>query len=149
MDEKGEVGKSAVEMVCEALFDFAIDRRDVVDIAARLPECPDARRATVEHELQILKIISVGWGLSYCMPAGGLKEEITTRFWQAVQDFSYSLSSTTELLIQHALACFFRSFFPGSHIPSARVPIYQKLAARTAKKAALCMLFQKCSKNRV
>jgi hypothetical protein len=47
-----------------------------------------------------LKIISVGWSLSYALPAGDLKGEITTRFWQAVQAFSESLSSTTELLIQ-------------------------------------------------
>jgi len=91
--------KTGIEVACEALFDFAIDRRDVADIMARLPEIQDACRATVEHELQILKIISVGWTLSYYLPAGPLKEEMTMRFWQAVHDFSKSLSSTAELLI--------------------------------------------------
>jgi hypothetical protein len=92
-------GKTGIEVVCKSLFDFAIDRRDVVDIMARLPEIPGVRRATVEHELQILKIISVGWGISFYLPAGPLKEEVAVCFWQAVRDFSKSLSSTAELLI--------------------------------------------------
>lgn len=94
-----EDSKSGTEAACEALFNFAIDRRDVVDITARFPGLPDARRATMEHELQILKIISVGWSLSYCLPAGALKEEMTVRFWRAVEDFSKSLSSAAELFV--------------------------------------------------
>lgn len=106
MTQKNESGKNGIEVVCEALFDFAIDRRDVAEIMARFPRSSDARRATVEHELQILKIISVGWSLSYCMPAGDVKEEITTRFWGAVHDFSKSLSRTTELLIRQEIDFF-------------------------------------------
>lgn len=96
-----EDGNSKIEVACEALFNFAIDRRDVVDIMARLPGVSDTRRATMEHELQILKIISVGWSLSFYLHGGPLKEEMTVRFWQAVQEFSKSLSSTAELLIDH------------------------------------------------
>lgn len=105
---ESEKGNTGVETVCEALFNFAIDRRDVEGIMARLPEVPDARRARVEHELQILKIISVGWTLSYCLPAGSLKEEMTVEFWQAVLDFSKSLSSTAELML-HQDVDFFES----------------------------------------
>ena len=42
-----------------------MDREDVKDLVANLPEETDIRGVTVEYELQILKIISVGWSISY------------------------------------------------------------------------------------
>src|SRR5690242_3917745 len=45
------------------------------------------------------------------------------------------------------LDCSLRS--PKCQIASARLPMYQKLAASTAKKAALCIESQKYSKKRV
>lgn len=91
--------KSKIEMAGEDLFNFAIDRRDVVDIMARLPGTSDSQRATLEHELQILKIISVGWSLSFYLEESPLKSELVAHFWQLVHEFSISLSQTTELLI--------------------------------------------------
>jgi len=45
----------------EDLFNFAIDREDAKMLMAHLPEEADIKRSTVEYELQILKIISIGW----------------------------------------------------------------------------------------
>jgi hypothetical protein len=95
-----ENDKSEIEKTCDELFRFAIDRENLRGLVAGLPEASDIFRATVEHELQILKIISVGWSLSYYLPDSPLKTELTTRFWQSVRDFSKDLAQTTKLLIQ-------------------------------------------------
>ena len=57
--------KTEIEKAAEALFNFAVDREDVKALVANLPEETDIQGVTVEYELQILKIISVGWSISY------------------------------------------------------------------------------------
>lgn len=47
------------------LFDFAVDREDTKALMARLPADTAANRVAVEYELQALRIISVGWSISY------------------------------------------------------------------------------------
>ena len=49
------------------MFNFAIDREDVKWLLAQLPEQTEVKLSTVEYELQILKIISVGWGTAYLL----------------------------------------------------------------------------------
>lgn len=93
-------------MAGKDLFNFAIDRRDVSTIMDRFPGESKSQRATVEHELQILKIISVGWSISYYLVDSPLKRELTASFWKAVHDFSVSLSQTTELLIRQDIDFF-------------------------------------------
>lgn len=98
--------KSNIELASEDLFNFAFDREDVKALMSRLPKSSDAERATIDHELQILKIISVGWSLSFYLEDSLPKNQLTAFFWQAVHEFSKSLSQTTELLI-HADIDFF------------------------------------------
>lgn len=95
-----ENDKSEIEKTCDELFRFAIDRGNLQGLMAGLADASDVFRATVEHELQILKIISVGWSLSYYLPDSPLKTELTARFWQSLRDFSKDLTQTTKLLIQ-------------------------------------------------
>jgi len=83
----------------EDLFNFAIDREDVKMLMARLPEEADIKRSTVEYELQILKIISIGWCISYYLENGAQKNQILEGYWQAVHEFSQSISTTTGLMI--------------------------------------------------
>ncbi len=83
----------------EDLFNFAIDREDVKMLMAHLPEEADSKRSTVEYELQILKIISIGWCISYYLENGAQKNQLLESHWQAVHEFSQSISTTTELMI--------------------------------------------------
>ena len=62
---KQEKKPSKIEQAAEDLFNYAIDREDVKLLMANLAEQADVKRTTVEYELPILKIISVGWSLSY------------------------------------------------------------------------------------
>lgn len=81
------------------LFNFAIDREDVKWLMARLPETAAVKRPAVEHELQILKIITVGWSIAFCLADNPGKTPLSETFWSAIQEFARGLSQTTELMI--------------------------------------------------
>jgi hypothetical protein len=83
----------------QALFDYAIDREDVKWLMGQLHEAADVNRHTVEYELQILKIISVGWSIAYHLEDAPTKAPLQEDFWVAVQAYAQSLSQTTELMI--------------------------------------------------
>ena len=90
---------SRIEQVASDLFNYAIDREDIKWLMANLAEEADVKRTTVEYELPILKIISVGWSLSYFLPGGPQKDELSNLYWTAINDFSKDISSTTEMMI--------------------------------------------------
>ena len=96
--EKQEKKPSKIEQTAEDLFNYAIDREDVKWLIANLAEQADVKRTTVEYELPILKIISVGWSLSYFLTSGPQKDELSSLYWTAINDFSKDLSSTTEMM---------------------------------------------------
>lgn len=83
----------------EDLFNFAIDRDDVKYLLAQLPKETSVKPVKVEYELQILKIIGVGWSLSFHLQENTAKDEILGTFWQAIQQFAEGLSETTGLMI--------------------------------------------------
>ena len=93
-----EPTKSPVKQAGEDLFNFAIEREDTKWLMARLPAEADVKPTTVEYELQILKIISVGWSISYFLAEWPEKQKLNQIFWDAVRDFAGSLSSTTEMM---------------------------------------------------
>lgn len=91
--------KSAVEQAAEDLFNFAIDREDIKKLMATLSESAAIKRDSVEYELQILKIITVGWAIPYCLENSGQKDQITACYWHTIQHFSQNLSETFGLII--------------------------------------------------
>lgn len=82
----------------EDLFNFAIDREDTRWLMERLPREADVPRGTVEYELQLLKIISVGWSIHFHLENRPQKDALAERFWRAVQQFSRELSSTAGMV---------------------------------------------------
>lgn len=98
--------KSPSEQAAEDLFNFAIDREDVKFLIAKLHEAADVKRSSVEYELQILKIISVGWAISYHLKDYPQKDQIGVHYWRAVQDFSQNLSETFGLIVSQPLDYF-------------------------------------------
>lgn len=80
------------------LFNFAIDREDVKWLMDRLPETAAVTRHTVEYELQILKIITVGWSIVYCLEESPHKTPLSEIFWEGIREFSGGLRQTTELM---------------------------------------------------
>lgn len=99
MGQNQDKEKSEIEKAGEDLFNFAIAREDTKTLMARLPDETGIKRETVEYELQILKIISVGLGISYYIENAALKEALSECYWKAVYELSQSVSETTGLLI--------------------------------------------------
>jgi len=85
--------------VAEDLLAFAIDRQDIKWCVAHLPADDALNPVAIDYELQILKIISVGWSLTYLMADKPHKTSLVNLFWNAVQEFSEHLSHTSGLMI--------------------------------------------------
>jgi hypothetical protein len=79
------------------LFQFAIDRGDMNIILDVLPWDAPGRRATLEYEIQILRIVSVGWAITYFLADNPLKTPLGHHFWQQVRAFSETLSASATL----------------------------------------------------
>ncbi len=95
---KQEEKPSKIEQAGEDLFNYAIDREEVKWLMANLAEEADIKPTTVEYELPILKIISVGWSLSYHLETSPQKDQLMDLYWTAINDFSKDLSTTTEMM---------------------------------------------------
>jgi hypothetical protein len=91
--------KSVMEQAGEDLFSFAVDREDVKTLLEYLPKEADIMRSKVEYELAILRIISVGWCISYFLEDSPNKNRLGELYWKAVHAFSQSISSTAGLMI--------------------------------------------------
>jgi hypothetical protein len=118
--------KTGVEKAKEDLFNFAINREDVKTLMAHLPEAADIRRGKVEYELQILKIISIGWSISYYLENFAQKNQLLELYWKAVHEFTQSISTTTGMMIGNNIDYF--------QILKERLDMY--LAAMTQKPGA-------------
>jgi hypothetical protein len=94
-----EKKKTKLEKAAADLLEFAIDREDVKWLMDRLPEEADIKRVTVEYELQILKIIGVGWSLSYYLENSPRKAALLELYWNSINEFSQGLSTATEYMI--------------------------------------------------
>ena len=105
MAEKG-AQPIKIEDVGRGLFDFALEREDIKWLLARLPGDMETKPATVEYELQILKIVAVGWSIAFHMESHPWKTPLQEMFWQAIREFSQNLSTTTELMTGHGIDYF-------------------------------------------
>jgi len=88
---------TSLEKVSENLVNFSVDRDDLNRIMAMLPEDENVNRVTVEYEIPLLKIVSVGWAIAYFMENRPEKKALLESFWQSIDEFSRSLSDVTNL----------------------------------------------------
>ncbi|MGD8846241.1 MAG: hypothetical protein PVI54_12050 [Desulfobacteraceae bacterium] len=92
--------KTPIEQGVEDLFNYAIERDDIKWLLGQLPKQAQVKPNSVEYELQILKIVAVGWGISYFLEGTPKrKSSMSELFWRAINDYSKQLSETTGLLI--------------------------------------------------
>ena len=106
MMEQSRESRLDLEQAGEELFNFAVDREDVMWLVAQVPETVQVRRSKVEYELQILKIISVGWGISYYLGVSPHKGALLESYWGAVQELSRSVSATAGQMTGQAIDYF-------------------------------------------
>ena len=92
-----EKAEHTVAHAGEQLFQFAIDRGDMNAIIEALPlEVPD-KRVALEYEIQLLRIISVGWAIAFFLADSDLKSPLGHYFWDKIRDFSTTLSASASL----------------------------------------------------
>ncbi|WDP92839.1 MAG: hypothetical protein HUN04_25190 [Desulfobacter sp.] len=90
-------GKLSVEDLARNLASFAIDRTDLKELMAALPGENDLNMTTLEYELGILKILSVGWGIAFYMAATDKhKAPLTETYWEMIREISENISTLTE-----------------------------------------------------
>jgi hypothetical protein len=86
-----------VARIGERLFQFAIDRGDMNTILDALPPVMIEKRAALEYEIQLLRIISVGWAIAFFLADSGLKTPLGQYFWDHIRTFSTTLSASASL----------------------------------------------------
>lgn len=87
----------AVQQLAQDLAAFAIDRTDLKELLAAIPENSNLNLTVIEYELQILKILSVGWAISFFLPATDKnKGPLTQMFWKFIRETSQNISDLTE-----------------------------------------------------
>jgi len=90
-------GTLTVDQVAENLSAFAIDRADIKSLLGSIPEGHPIDLTRLEYELAILKILSVGWGLAFFMPATDMnKAPLTQTFWEQIRQIANNVSTLTE-----------------------------------------------------
>jgi len=115
--------KTGLEQAWESLFSFAVDRGDVKTLVADLSGEANCKPSAVEYELQILKIVSTGWSISFFMANNPHRNQLAENFWRLIHDFSLTLSETTGLMTGHDINYF--------HVLKERLDTY--VAALTDK----------------
>ena len=87
-----------IEKFGENLSTFAINRDDLKELIAAIPKDSELNLSTIEYELQILKIISVGWALAFYMPESDKnKKPLGEIYWSYISEISNNISNLTDL----------------------------------------------------
>jgi len=87
-----------LQNMSENLASFAVDREDIKQLLATIPEDDAIKPVTVEYELQLLKIISAGWAINVYMDGKSEKDLLAENFWLIIRAFSKDLSGTLNLV---------------------------------------------------
>lgn len=85
-----------VEQLTTNLSTYAIDRDDLKSLLQTIPEKNDLNMATVEYELQILRILSVGWAISFYMAQQPVKKRVSLLFWEEIRQVAAKISTLLE-----------------------------------------------------
>ncbi len=84
--------KNEIKKICENLSAFAIDRADLKSILSLIEKKQAVNLVTVEYELALLRIISVGWSLSVNLENHPEKDEFALCFWNLIRDLSKDIT---------------------------------------------------------
>ena len=89
--------ESPVARAGEHLFQYAIDRDEMKLILDALPLPVPEKRVALVYEIQLLRIISVGWAITYHLADNSLKTPLGQQYWENVRSFSSTLSTSASL----------------------------------------------------
>lgn len=87
-----------IEKFGENLSTFAVNRDDIKELLAAIPKDSNLNLSIIEYELQILKIISIGWALAFYMPESDKnKKPLCEIYWSYIREISQNISSLAGL----------------------------------------------------
>ena len=84
-----------IDKISDSLIAFAIDRNDLKIIIGQIPNNVETNKVAIEYELQLLKILTVGWSIPFFMGDNPDKQTITEKFWFAIKEFSTNISQVS------------------------------------------------------
>lgn len=98
--------QDSLSAVCRNLAEYAVEREDITILVNGLPKDLGINTVTVDYELQLLKIIAVGWSLTAFMADHPDKTRAAEQFWSLIRDFSKDISNVTGMMIGHTIDYF-------------------------------------------
>ncbi|MCP4117200.1 MAG: hypothetical protein GY737_17740 [Desulfobacteraceae bacterium] len=96
----------SIEEVANNLATYAINRDELKQMIEAIPQDNDLNMATLEYELQILRILSVGWAISFYMPQSPEKKSLSLVFWENIKEISTNISTIMESTTGQAIDYF-------------------------------------------
>ena len=90
---------ASLQETSENLASYAVDNERVAFALSRIPETGAVNRITVEYEIKILQILSVGWAISFFLENRPEKAVLSQHFWDILHRFSAEISSVTSVSI--------------------------------------------------
>ena len=95
-----------VERAAEHLITYAFEKEGIRNILSLIPASEEINPVGLEYEIQLLKIITVGWGISFFMENRKEKQALSVSFWNGVQAFCQNIDSVTALMIPASIDYF-------------------------------------------
>lgn len=92
--------------ICKNLAEYAVNRDEIKELVQTLPKNRNINSVTVEYELQLLKIVTIGWSISVYMLKNKKKELFELKFWELIREFSKDISNVSSLMIGHDIDYF-------------------------------------------
>ena len=86
----------SIEELANNLATYAINRDELKQLIQVIPQDNDLNIATLEYELQILRILSVGWAISFYIPQSPDKKRLSLNFWENIKEISTNISTIME-----------------------------------------------------
>lgn len=86
-------------IMVEDLCGYCLERDDIKWIAAGVPEDCGLEQNRLEYELQILKIVTVGWSIAFFLEKEPVKKPLLEAYWQNMNELASNLSQATAVMI--------------------------------------------------
>ncbi|MCW7755125.1 hypothetical protein OOT00_14145 [Desulfobotulus sp. H1] len=80
--------KETMQELSESLVAYATHSKDILPFVEALPEESRIARPTMEYEMRMLKILSVGWGLAFILSDHPARIELSEAFWHRISSLS-------------------------------------------------------------
>jgi hypothetical protein len=90
----------------KTFVNFSFDRDPVKPLIDHIPPDSGINPVAMEYEIQLLKVLSVGWAISYFMADHARKDATVETFWQGVRAFSANLSAVASCNVGKAIDYF-------------------------------------------